>query len=137
MRLSREQVKVGKTHASMSVGAQCVAPAPFNFEMASSPLPVHTPPPPPPPQSSQVVLSAALFAGMNLRIPVAFCCLLCITFYDHIFFRISLFVMLYCLCMCFNGRKFEIKFLPLVLFYNFVSTNNELSFVDKHIIHNH
>ena len=32
------------------------------------------------------------------------------------------------------GRKFEIKFLPLVFLYNFVSTNKELNFFDKRII---
>ena len=57
-------------------GRACVAPAPFNFEMASSPPPPPPPPPahtytPPPllPKSFQVVQSAALFAGMKSENP--------------------------------------------------------------------
>ena len=58
-------------------GRACVAPAPFNFEMASSPPPppTHTPPPPPPPpppplpQSSPVAQSAALLVGMKSENP--------------------------------------------------------------------
>ena len=73
-------------------GRACVAPAPFNFEMASSP---HTPPPPPHtttttppplPQSSPVVQSAALLAGMKSENPRSFSLSsVYITFYDHIF----------------------------------------------------
>ena len=52
-------------------GRACVAPAPFNFEMASppSPPPPHTPPPPPLPQSSPVAQSAALLVGMKSEKP--------------------------------------------------------------------
>ena len=57
-------------------GRACVAPAPFNFEMASPPPPpphthttTTTTTPPPLPQSSPVVHSAALFAGMKSKNP--------------------------------------------------------------------
>ena len=73
MRQSREQATVGRTHASMSVGGHAWPPHPLILIwLHPAPLPPHTPPRPqrPLPKSSQVVQSAALFAGMkseNLR----------------------------------------------------------------------
>ena len=66
---SREQATVGRTHASMSVGGHALPPHPLILKWihpAPPPPPhTHTPRrrPPPLPQSSQVVQSAALFAG--------------------------------------------------------------------------
>ena len=71
VRQSREQATVGRTHASMSVGGHALPP---HLLILKSPPPhththTHTPPPPPLPQSSQVVQSAALFAGMKSENP--------------------------------------------------------------------
>ena len=66
VRQSRKQATVDRTHASMSVGGHALPPHPL-FEMVSSP-PTHTPPPPLP-QPSQVVQSAALFAGIKSENP--------------------------------------------------------------------
>ena len=84
MRQFGEQATLSKAHASMSVcvwgggeGA-CVAPAPFNFEMANAP---------PPPLSSNVVVLAALFVGMKSENPRSVLLYsVCITFYNHILF---------------------------------------------------
>ena len=69
VRQSREQAMVGRTHASMSVEGHALPPHPLVLKWlhpAPPPTHTHTPPPPPPlPQSSQVVQSAALFAGMK------------------------------------------------------------------------
>ena len=67
-RQSGEQATVGSTHASMSVGGHALPPHPLFF-IWLHPAPPPTPPPthtPPLPQSSQVVQSAALFAGMKV-----------------------------------------------------------------------
>ena len=74
VRQCREQATVGRTHASMSVGGHALPPHPLILKWLH-PLttpPPHTPPPRPPlplPQSSQVVQSAALFAGMKSENP--------------------------------------------------------------------
>ena len=71
----REQATVGRTHASMSVGGHALPLHPLILNgftpSPPPPPPPHTPPPPPPPlpQSSQVVQSAALFAGMKSENP--------------------------------------------------------------------
>ena len=70
VRQCREQATVGRTYASMSVGGHALPPHPLILKWLHPP---HTPPPPPPPpplpQSSQVVQSAALFAGMKSENP--------------------------------------------------------------------
>ena len=77
VRQCREQATIGRTHASMSVGGHALPPHPLILKW------LHPPPPPPPPphththhhhhhtttQSSQVVQSAALFAGMKSENP--------------------------------------------------------------------
>ena len=71
VRQSREQATLGRTHASMSVGGHALPPHPLILKWIHPP-PSHTPPPPPPPplpQYSQVVQSAALFAGMKSENP--------------------------------------------------------------------
>ena len=89
VRQCREQATIGRTHASMSVGGHALPLHPLTLKWLQPPPPpqthTHTTTTAPSPlQSSQVVQSAALFAGM--RIPEAFCCLVCITFYGHILF---------------------------------------------------
>ena len=78
VRQSREQATVGRTYASMSVGGHALLPPhPLILKwLYPDPPPhthTHTPPPPRPPpplpQSSQVVQSAALFAGMKSENP--------------------------------------------------------------------
>ena len=78
VRQCREQATVGRTYASMSVGGHALPPHPLILKW------LHPPPPPPRPphthtttttttaplpHSSQVVLSAALFAGMKSENP--------------------------------------------------------------------
>ena len=74
VRLSREQATVGRTHARMSVGGHALPPHPLILKWLHHPPPTHThththttttTTRPPLPQSSQVVQSAALFAGMK------------------------------------------------------------------------
>ena len=60
---SSEQDTVSNTHASMSVGGHALSPHPLILKWLM-PLP-----PPPPSQSSKVVVSAALFAGMESENP--------------------------------------------------------------------
>ena len=72
VRQCREQATVGRTHASMSVGGHALSPHPLILKwLHPDPPPkhTHTPPPPPLPQSSQVVQSAAVFAGMKSENP--------------------------------------------------------------------
>ena len=74
VRQSREQATVGRTHASMSVGGHALPPHPLILKWLHPPPPPHThththTPPPALPQSSQVVQSAALFAGMQSENP--------------------------------------------------------------------
>ena len=77
VRQFREQATVGRTHASIRVGGHALPPHPLTLKWLHPPLPpnpppLHTPPPPPAaplPQSSQVVQSAALFAGMKSENP--------------------------------------------------------------------
>ena len=71
VRQSREQATVGRKHASMSVGGYSLPPHPLILKWLHPPhthTHTHTPPPPLP-QSSQVVQSAALFAGMQSENP--------------------------------------------------------------------
>ena len=72
MRRSREQATVGRTHASIRVAGHALPPHPLILKWLHPTAPpphTHTPPPPPLPQSSQVVQSAALFAGMMSENP--------------------------------------------------------------------
>ena len=72
VRQSREQATVGRTHASMSVGGHALPPHPLILKWLHPPPHTHThthTPPPALPQSSQVVQSAALFAGMQSENP--------------------------------------------------------------------
>ena len=80
VRQSREQATVSRTHASMSLGGHALPPHPLILKWLHPPHPppppptnTHTPPRPRPrpplPQSSQVVQSAALFAGMKSENP--------------------------------------------------------------------
>ena len=75
VRQCREQATVGRTHASMSVGGYVLPPHPLILNGFTPPhthttTTTTTTTAPPLPKSSQVVQSAALFAGMkseNLR----------------------------------------------------------------------
>ena len=82
VRQCREQATVGRTHASMSVGGHALPPHPLILKWLHPPPPPSPPPPPPThthttttttttttTQSSQVVQSAALFAGMKSENP--------------------------------------------------------------------
>ena len=73
VRQYREQATVGRPRASMSVGGHALPPHPLILKwLHRSPPPrTHTPPRPRPPlpQSSQVVQSAALFAGVKSENP--------------------------------------------------------------------
>ena len=137
VRQCREQAAVGRTHASMSVGGHALPLHPLTLKwLQPPPQPTHTTTTTAPPslQSSQGVQSAALFAGM--RIPRSVLLSSVYNVYGHIFFTNNLslgFLSLLCyiVCVCTLIRP-----LPLVFLYNFVSTNKELSLVDKHIIHN-
>ena len=72
VRQFREQATVGRTHASINVGGHALPPHPLTLKWLQ-PAHTHTPPPPQPPaplpQYSQVVQSAALFAGMKSENP--------------------------------------------------------------------
>ena len=135
MRQSREQATVGRTHASMSVGGHALPLHPLILKWLH-PLPPHThtythtttTTPPPLPQSSQVVQSAALFAGMKSETE-AVCCLVCITYYDHIyvFFYFTnnlssgfLSLLCYIVCVCALLRpKIRNKILASFIFIQF------------------
>ena len=67
----REQATVGRTHASMSVGGHALPPYPLILKWPHPPPPPHTHTPPPLPQCSQVLQSAALFAGMKSENPTS------------------------------------------------------------------
>ena len=69
VRQSGEQATVGRTHASMSVGGHALPPHPLILKWLHPAPPPHTHTPPPLPQSSQVVQTAALFAGMKSENP--------------------------------------------------------------------
>ena len=75
VRQSREQATVGRTHASMSVGGHALPPHPLILKWLHPAPPPPTLPSPPLPQSSQVVQSAALFAGMKSENPRSVFCL--------------------------------------------------------------
>ena len=49
VRQCREQARVGRTHASMSVGGHALPPHPLILKWLHPPPHTHTPPPPPPP----------------------------------------------------------------------------------------
>ena len=90
VRQCREQATAGRTHASMSVGGHALPPHPLILKWLHPAPPPHTPPPPPhhhhypslPNESSQ----QHCLRRWSLRIPEAFCFLVCIMFYDHICF---------------------------------------------------
>ena len=69
VRQCREQATVGRTYASMSVGGHALPPHPLILKLLTPPPPPHTHTLPPLLQSSQVVQSAALFAGMKSENP--------------------------------------------------------------------
>ena len=139
--------RVEWTHASMSVGGHALLPHPLILKWLHPPPPhthttTTTTTPPPLPQSSPVAQSAALLVGMKSENPrsvlLSSVYNVCITisFYTN---NLSLEILSLCyiVWMCALIRpKIRNKILASCIFINFVSTNKELSFVDKHLIHN-
>ena len=123
-RQSGEQATVGSTHASMSVGGHALPPHPLFFIWLHPAPPPHSSPhthtttTPVFPSSS---VSSTVCGDESLRIPEAFCCLVCITFYDHIFLSLGFLSLLrYIVCVCALIRpKIRNKILASCIFIQF------------------
>ena len=89
VRQSREEATVGRTHASMSVGGHALPPHPLILKWLHPPSThthIHTHHHQHYPSLLKYSSQQHCLRRCSLRIPEAFCCLVCITFYDHIFF---------------------------------------------------
>ena len=123
MSQSREQATVGKIHASISVGRRALPPQPLILKWLHPSLSLSLPTPitTTTTQSSPGSPVSSTVCGDEVSESQTFCCLVCITFYDHIFFPPNnpFFVMLHCLCMSSYKAEIRYKILPSCIFIQF------------------